>query len=116
MRQRILIMVSVAFLWSGFVFGQGVPLADQGSIKGRLTDNSSAGVGRATIILAQPSGQTVGITTTGAAGEYAFRTMAPGDYTIQAFAVGFGPSRLINVTLPRGRSVTQDISMDIGFV
>jgi TonB family protein len=116
MRHRILIMVSIALLGSGFVFGQEVPLADQASIQGRLADNSNSGIARATVILSQPSGQTVGITTTNPGGEYAFRTMASGDYTVQAFAVGFGPSRLITVTLPRGKSVTQDIAMDIRFV
>ena len=86
MYHRILIMVSVVVLCSGLAFGQAVQVGDQSSLLGRLTDNSNAGIARATVILSQPSGQTVGITTTNPGGEYVFRTMASGDYTIQATA------------------------------
>ncbi len=89
---------------------------DPGRVTGHLKDAAGAAVGGATVVLSTPEGQTVGITIATSSGDYSFAATPPGNYVVQAFAVGFGPSRLITVRLDPGKDLKQEMTMDIGFV
>jgi TonB family protein len=86
------------------------------AVRGQVSDAAGVAVRGATVILSTPTGKTLSIVTTNGSGNYAFTPRPDGDYVVQAFAVGFGPSRLIDIRASGGNDVQQDISMDIGFV
>jgi hypothetical protein len=82
---------------------------------GTVSDNAGQTIAGATVIALTPEGRTQATTTTNSAGAFVFSGLSAGNYVLQVFAAGFGPSRMITVTLGTGQNVTQDIRMDIGF-
>jgi TonB family protein len=85
------------------------------TITGTVSDASGTAVGRATVVLSTAEGRTEAITTGSAAGAYMFTGLQAGSYTLQVFAVGFGPSRMTTVQLEGGNDLKQNLTMDIGF-
>jgi TonB family protein len=93
-------------------FGQAPP----SRLTGTVSDASGTAVGRATVILSKAAGRTEAIATSSGAGAYLFAGLQAGSYTLQVFAVGFGPSRMTTVQLEGGKDLKQDLTMDIGYV
>jgi TonB family protein len=87
-----------------------------GAITGTVTDAAGEAVARATIILSTPEGRTKDVRTTSNSGAFVFRGVADGQYTLQVFAPGFGPSRLMNVAVTQNANITHNVTMDIGSV
>ena len=92
------------------------PQPNPGRITGKLTDTTGAIVSGATVVLSTPEGETVAITIATASGDYSFPALRPGEYVVQVFSVGFGPSRLTRLNVSEDKEAKQDVAMDIGFV
>jgi protocatechuate 3,4-dioxygenase beta subunit len=81
-------MVRLAALFA-FALSSAVPAAAQtASISGTVVDQTGAGVPGATVLL---TGATNAVTTSGSGGQYIFRNVAPGTYSIEVRLVGFSP-------------------------
>jgi TonB family protein len=113
MALRFVTSASIALTFAAMTaFGQAPP----SRLTGTVSDASGTAVGRATVILSKAEGRTEAITTSSGAAAYLFTGLQPGSYTLQVFAVGFGPSRMTTVQLEAGKDLKQDVTMDIGYV
>src|SRR5579871_1217258 len=68
------------------------------ALTGLVTDPSGAAVPGARVVLTPASGSPVNVRTN-ANGMYEFKTLAPGTYTLRAFAKGFQPYDKAGVTI-----------------
>lgn len=80
---------------------QGSATAQTGALKGEVADPMGSVVPGAKVAVSR--GRQVVETQTGADGHYAFRTLAPGSYTVKATAKGFEPLTIQGIALAAGR-------------
>jgi len=80
---------------------QGNATAQVGVLKGEVADPMGSVVPGAKVAVSR--GRQVVETQTGADGHYAFRTLAPGSYTVKATAKGFEPLTIQGIALAAGR-------------
>lgn len=103
---------SVLFLLSGCAY-----LAAQivsGTILGRTTDESRAGVPKATITLTNPSTGLERTAVSDDTGNFAFPQLPPGTYMLSATATGFKTYRVSGINLPVHQTVRADIQFEVG--
>jgi len=86
-----------------------------GNIQGVVQDPSGAGVAKANIQLVNAATGVTQVTTSDAAGNYRFVSLAPGSYKITAEAAGFSKSEA-NVTLLTEQNLNVPISLKVGSV
>jgi hypothetical protein len=82
----VAIILASAVLSSSLVFAQ--TQAPSGSLRGQVTDQSGAVVTKADVALTPASGTPLS-TQTDAQGMYEFKSLAPGEYTLDVVAPGF---------------------------
>src|SRR5262245_25654138 len=112
MALRFVTSASIALTLAAMIaFAQG-----PSRLTGTVSDASGTAVGRATVILSTADGRTEAVAIGSVTGAYAFNGLQTGSYTLQVFAVGFGPSRMTTVQLAAGKDLKQDLTMDIGYV
>ncbi|HZD96000.1 MAG TPA: carboxypeptidase regulatory-like domain-containing protein, partial [Candidatus Sulfotelmatobacter sp.] len=82
-----------------------------GRLQGQITDPTGAVIPGATITLKNSSGLVVAANS-GGAGEYEFRNLAPGKYTVSVTAKGFVPTRQ-EIEIVAGQAKKADIPLQI---
>ena len=105
--------------WMGvlsLLFAFALPLHAQfgASLSGTVLDPTGASISQATVTLINPATQVKQISTSNETGAYHFNELAPGQYTLEVTAPGFGTNnmtdlalaaetpRIVNVTLQAG--------------
>jgi hypothetical protein len=83
--QRSKIPVKLIFFLLAFLLASSLALAQTGSLRGQITDESGAVIPAAKVTLNGPSGP-VKTTTAAGDGSYAFTGLRPGNYTVMASA------------------------------
>jgi hypothetical protein len=110
-------MRSWAFAWLALVLA--VPAAGQttyGKIVGNARDSSDSVVaGVKVTVLNEETGESYS-QLTNELGGYAFNTLIPGTYTIQAEMAGFRSIRIQNITLQVNQTARFDLLMEVGQV
>ncbi len=115
LRLGLLCLLSL-FLISTTAWAQGAA-----SLSGRIKGTSGAVVASAKVTAKNLATGTTEQTQTNADGEYGFENLAPGDYEVEATALGF-ETQQSKVTVPPGGAQTADLTMnptlslsDLGF-
>ncbi|HYO63348.1 MAG TPA: TonB-dependent receptor, partial [Pyrinomonadaceae bacterium] len=83
-----------------------------GSLRGQVTDELGGAVVGATITVVDAAGAIKTATTSGE-GEFAFNALAPGTYTVRAFATGFAPYESAEVAVAAGARQTLEIRLGV---
>jgi hypothetical protein len=83
-----------------------------GALRGRVTDPSGAVIQGANITAIASDGKKTA-TTTNHSGEYEIKGLAPGKYTVNAVAKGFGVDNEVDVNIPAGPAQSFDIALGI---
>jgi len=86
--------------------------SQSGSIRGQVTDPSSAALVGATVLLTTPSGGSMD-TATNKDGVYEFKNLPPGIYEIKAVAAGFAMYDKSGVALAAGQTLRFDIPLTL---
>jgi hypothetical protein len=86
-----------------------------GSIKGTITDQLGGLVVNATVAAIDAHG-TQKTTTTNSHGDYEFRALAPGKYSIRVTATGFNTLEANNIEVHSGKNTTTDLQLIVGSV
>ncbi|MBZ5726885.1 MAG: TonB-dependent receptor [Acidobacteriia bacterium] len=105
MRAALLLLLSIA--------GAHAQVASA-TLAGTVTDESSAVVGGATIVVSQAATGFSRTTLTGARGDYFFDRLAPGTYTVTARKAGFGDFEATGVLLELDQNGRLDIRLAVG--
>ena len=87
-------------------FGSSLALAQQGSVKGKVTDEAGAPIPAANVLI---EGTVMGASTE-ANGEYTIPNVPPGTYSLRIGAVGYR-TKSAAITITAGQTVTQDASL-----
>jgi outer membrane receptor protein involved in Fe transport len=87
-------MVRLAVIFTLLISFPVLASAQTAMVSGTVVDQSNAGVPGATV---QLSGATIAVATSGPGGQYTFRNVAPGTYTVDVRLVGFSPATQDNV-------------------
>src|SRR5690349_15569558 len=82
-----------------------------GRLQGQIVDPTGAVIPGASITLKNSSGLVVGAKS-GGAGEYEFRNLAPGKYTISVTAKGFAPAAQA-IEIVAGQEKKADVPLEI---
>lgn len=85
------------------------------SVQGVVQDPSGAGVPKATVQLINKNTQTTQATTTDAAGNFGFLSLAPGSYKVTVEASGFAKSQ-VDVTLLTAQTLSVPVTLRVGSV
>jgi hypothetical protein len=93
-------------------FGQ----ATDGNIVGTLVDQSGAAVPGATVEIQNVATGVRTTTKAGAAGEYRFNNVPVGRYTVSANAAGFTRASMANVAVDLNKTVTVNLTLQVGSV
>ncbi|MGC4050602.1 MAG: carboxypeptidase-like regulatory domain-containing protein [Paludibaculum sp.] len=88
----------------------------QGSLRGRLTDESGAAVPDAKVTLRDEATGITRSSLTSSAGEYTFPSLNPATYTVQAQAPGFKTMEKAGVVVATQSAVTVDLTLTLGQV
>ena len=83
-----------------------------GTLRGRITDPSGAVIPNATVTATAADGKSV-TTVTNSQGNYEFKGLAPGDYTVTATAKGFAVDEEEAVKVAAGQMQQFDIALSI---
>ena len=83
-------------------------------LHGRVLDSSGAAVANANLELIEITKESRRSTKSSASGDYVFDDLNPGDYRLEAIAVGFQKVTVKNVTLAVGQTTSVDLSMKVG--
>src|SRR5437867_3910220 len=83
-----------------------------GTLKGKVTDQTGAVIPQATVTAVAPDGKRTNATTDGA-GAFEIGALPPGSYTIFAVAKGFAPFRHDAVVVSAGQAQTLNPSLEI---
>ncbi len=102
-----LLSIFTMALFAATTFAQ----APTGRLRGQITDPTGAVIPQADITVKNSSGLVV-MSKSGGAGEYDFRNLAPGKYTITVTAKGFGPVTQ-QVEIIAGQEKKVDIALEI---
>lgn len=94
---------------SGRVQAQGLPSA---SISGHVTDENGAGVLGADVQIRSRSGAHL-LVITDSHGDYNFKYVVPGNYVLEVTAKGFATFTSSELSLARGRSLTNDVRLSV---
>ena len=84
--------------------------AQTASVTGTVVDQTGGTLPGATV---QITGTTNAVTTSGSGGQYTFRNVAPGTYTIEVRLIGFSPAMRENVTVGSGDLTVPAITLEI---
>src|SRR5581483_716529 len=87
-----------------------------GEIRGRITDQSGAVVGSATVTLRDQATNVTISTRTNSDGEYVFPSLNPATYTIEVSAQGFTESKTTGVVVETQGQHTVDVALTVGSV
>ena len=101
----------VCFLCAIPLLGQSA--TDLGQIIGVVKDPDQAVISAAQVTLTSQQTKTKTITVTDAQGAYAFRSLPPGNYVIEANASGFNASISAEIKVAAGQSVTFDVALKL---
>ena len=101
-----------AVLFAGLAFGQTF----QGSLRGRIVDQSGATEPSAKVTIVDEATQLTRSTITNDQGEYSFTSVAPATYTITVEAAGFKKSERKGVEISTHESVGVDVALQLGQV
>lgn len=102
---RSLILI---FAFAVFTFAQSNP----SSISGRITDQNGAAVTNAEVRLRARTGAKL-IAITDDSGAYSFERVLPDDYVLEVKAKGFAISTSNQLSIARGRSLTNDVKLSV---
>ncbi len=102
------IILLLSSLWAASVSAQ----TPTGTLRGRITDPSSAVIPEAKITATGPDGKSVNAVTTHQ-GIYEFKGLAPGAYNVTAVAKGFAVDEEPNVQVAAGQTQELDIGLEI---
>lgn len=109
-RVRILLLFALVGLLAGLASAQ----VETGSVVGTLRDASGAIVPNAQVVLTETQKSLHWQTTSNAAGYYAFPTLPPGEYQVQAKHSGFHPAAQTGITLAANQTVRIDLTLAVG--
>jgi TonB family protein len=109
------------FLIALLAFGLLLPLAVlrlpaqnvSGKFSGTIKDVSGAGVSNATVVLTGKKPHIVEMTTSDAAGNFAFKTLPAGEYEMKVLKRGFNEYRAPQILLEPGRDASQVVALEI---
>jgi len=87
-----------------------------GKFSGTIRDASGAAVPNATVIMTSSKMNRVEMTTSDAAGSYAFVALPPGEYELKALKRGFEEYKAPQVVLEPGRESSQNFTLKIAAV
>ena len=104
------LVLSLAILCANFCFAQFTS-----SVQGVVQDPSGAAVAKATVQMENSDTQVSATTTTDAAGNFNFQSLAPGKYKVTAEASGFSKSE-VDVTLLTEQHLSLPITLKVGSV
>ncbi len=104
------LVLSLAILCANFCFAQFTS-----SVQGVVQDPSGAAVAKATVQMENSDTQVSATTTTDAAGNFNFQSLAPGKYKVTAEASGFAKSE-VDVTLLTEQHLNLPITVKVGSV
>jgi hypothetical protein len=88
----------------------------QGALEGNITDASNAAVIGAEVTITNEQTNAVRSTTTGAAGNYSFPTVAPGTYTLRVSSAGFQAHVQTGVSISINNVTRANIALEVGQV
>src|SRR5581483_4043869 len=111
LRKWALAIFSVSVFSVAFFATPALAQAPAGRLHGQITDPTGAVIPQATITVKNSSGQTV-TAKSGGAGEYDFRNLAPGSYTITVTAKGFAPVTQ-QVEIVAGQEKKADLALEV---
>jgi hypothetical protein len=107
---RFWLFLAIVFNVAGVAFAQTY----NGSLRGSITDPSSATVAGASITLTDESTQQVRSTTSNEAGAYAFNALRPSTYTLHVTSQNFSPANRTHIALATQDFLTLDVQLRIG--
>lgn len=90
--------------------------AGTGAIAGTVTDPSGGAVASATVTLTNLGTNQTRTATTGAAGDYKFELLSPGNYSLKFSATGFKTSEVASVTVNVTETATVNQALEVGAV
>jgi hypothetical protein len=90
--------------------------SDVGGLVGTVTDHSGAVVPNATVTLKDNGTNYTLTTTSGAAGQYTFSSLRPGNYTLTVKAPNFSTTSIPSLKIYVGKTGTQNIALQLGTV
>ena len=85
-----------------------------GAMRGLVKDTQGAVIAKATVVLTNEGTNIIRTTETTADGEYYFRSLDPGQYTVSVVFTGFKKTENKNIRVELGATATIDISMSLG--
>jgi hypothetical protein len=85
------------------------------NVQGTVQDPSGAGVGKATVRLANVATDAVQTTTSDEAGNFRFLSLAPGSYKVVVEATGFGRSE-VDITLLTAQNLNVPVTLKVGSI
>jgi hypothetical protein len=102
----------VAILASASLLGQAI----SGDLVGIVKDASGAGVPNASVTATNDATNTKTVATANSGGEYRINNLQVGSYTISAGAKGFTTTEVKNVAIDLNKTVTLNVSLQVGNV
>src|SRR5580698_7037468 len=84
------------------------------SLSGAVRDSSGAVIANSTIVLRNVDTTVERASVTNSAGEYAFLSIAPGRYTLEAKATGFSSQQIAEFPLTVGQTATMNFTLGVG--
>src|ERR1700693_2472651 len=109
--RKTTIILGLAFLTCLGAYGQTI----NGSMAGRVVDQSQAAVVNATVTVADSSKGVFGATKTGASGDFSVAGLLPGNYTVTVEATGFKKLSRSNIPLDANDKLALgDIILEVG--
>jgi len=115
-KRRNLIMAIAGCIFLLLASAPELAAQSNGTISGRVTDNSGAVIPGAAITLTNTATGGVRSTVSTASGDYTFPAVPPGLYNIKASQTGFKIASSQNVQLQVQQSLTQNFTMQVGGV
>jgi hypothetical protein len=109
--RNVLLLIFPLFLVLTVPAGQAIAQTSTGGLRGQATDPSGAVVSTASVSATDASGKTTTSKTDGQ-GNYEFRNLPSGTYTVTAVAKGFATAQQ-QVEVVAGRTTQQNIALEI---
>jgi iron complex outermembrane receptor protein len=85
--------------------------AQSAQLSGTVKDPDQSVVANAAVTLVNPQTALTLQTTTDQRGQYAFTTVIPGTYRLEAHKAGFAPSVIAHMSVTAGQHITQNLSL-----